>query len=390
MSKLDGEPSGKVTLSLGMMLLAALAADGIVRLVIQLYLRGLQAPPLIVSLSTTLFWLGILVGSSVWGTLSDRYPIRGLLLGALGICTLTTGVIALQLPPFGTLVTVLVRALAFGGLVPISMAATSKASSSDNRGRNLSRAVSFRPLGNTLGALTAGFLLQSIGFSGALMVSGVLFVMALPVVLSLPRKRGQVSGVGRHSVACLREHGLRALYAAAFLGQAAVMGSLSLVYVHMAALRVPVGSMGVVSALGPAVAIPGLLLLGSVTDRVKRRVVFSIGFAMMAAVPAVFSLARGITGMAAGYLVFGLSFSSMYLGTTAHIGDVVPRERQGQMLGLFESSRALGGVLGPLVAGTIATPLGFRGMFLVLAGIGTVGFLLALLVGRRASLPSQP
>ncbi len=383
MSKLDGKPTGRIALSLGMMLIAALAADGIIRLVIQLYLRGLGAPPFIVSLSTTLFWLGILVGSTLWGTLSDRFSIRGLLLGALGICALTTGVLALQLPPFATLATVLVRALAFSGLVPISMVVASRVSSSDNRGRNLSRAISPRPVGNTLGALTAGFLLQSIGFSGAFLVSGALLLMALPVVLSLPRERGQISVAARHSLACLRENGLGALYVAAFLAQAAVMGTLSLVYVHMAALGFPVGSMGVVSALGPAVAIPGLLLLGSVADRLKRRVVFSIGFAMTAAVPAVFSLARGITGMAAGYLVFGLSFSFMYLGTTAHIGDVVPRERQGQMLGMFESSRALGGVLGPLVAGAIAAPLGFQGMFLVLAGIGAFGFLLALTTGPK-------
>ena len=70
----------------------------------------------------------------------------------------------------------------------------------------------------------------------------------------------------------------------------------------------------------------------------------------------------------------GLSFGPFFVGSTAHIGDLVPADRQGVMLGFFESSRAIGGVLGPLVAGAITPLIGFKAMFLVMAAICLLGF----------------
>jgi MFS family permease len=91
--------------------------------------------------------------------------------------------------------------------------------------------------------------------------------------------------------------------------------------------------------------------------------------------------------MAVGYTMVGVSFSSLYIGSTAHIGDRVPHARQGTMLGLYETMRGLGGVVGPLVAGALASWLGYRGMFFGMATIGTLGFS-ALLVGRLIRRPA--
>lgn len=77
------------------------------------------------------------------------------------------------------------------------------------------------------------------------------------------------------------------------------------------------------------------------------------------------------------------------MGSVAHIGDIVPPERHGQLLGLFASSVRLDGVLGLLVAGATAGALCFSGMFLMLAGIAAAGFLLAVF-GKHETPPYEP
>ena len=136
--------------------------------------------------------------------------------------------------------------------------------------------------------------------------------------------------------------------------------------------------MGMARATNHALQVPAMLLFGQLADRVGRRGIFVLGFGLSALVPVAFGVADSAWGMAAGFLILGVAFSALYVGSTAHIGDRVPAESQGAMLGLYESSRGLGGVLGPLIAGAIAPVVGFRHMFFVMAGIAATGFLLVV------------
>lgn len=60
----------------------------------------------------------------------------------------------------------------------------------------------------------------------------------------------------------------------------------------------------------------------------------------------------------------------------------MPHERHGQMLGLYESSRGLGGLFVPVI--------GFMDMFLVMAAIAALGFMVMMLgktvLGRRITV----
>jgi len=64
------------------------------------------------------------------------------------------------------------------------------------------------------------------------------------------------------------------------------------------------------------------------------------------------------------------------------------------MLGLYESSRGLGGLFGPILAGILTPVIGFRSMFLVMAGIASLGFMVMMLgntvLGRRLSAAEVP
>jgi MFS family permease len=59
------------------------------------------------------------------------------------------------------------------------------------------------------------------------------------------------------------------------------------------------------------------------------------------------------------------------------------------MLGLYESSRGLGGLFGPIIAGLITPAIGFKGMFLVMSAIGAAGFLVMVIGRMRGRARSQ-
>ena len=65
--------------------------------------------------------------------------------------------------------------------------------------------------------------------------------------------------------------------------------------------------------------------------------------------------------------------------TPAPIGDRVPHERQGQILGLYESYRGLGRLFGSVTAGVITPVIGFMGMLLVMAAITALGSMVIML-----------
>jgi MFS family permease len=362
---------------------------GAMFMVIQLYLKELGAQPMIISLNATLVNLGLLLGSLLFGVLADRFSKKVLLVCVLLASTLTIGLPALGLTASGILPVVFFRALFVTGVVPISMTIVSSTSLARKRGRNLSYLSSARALGMTLGTALAGVSLVVLGFKGSFLAFAVLPLLAVPLACCLPRTVKRTAPIKVPYLESLRHTKLTTFFAASAFTRVGALGSLSLGYVYMASLGIPETAMGVVSALGVGIAIPGMLLFGHLADQMKRQRLFLTGLGMSVFIPLIFAWSRNICGMAAGYLTLGISFSAFYMGSVAHIGDIVPPERHGQMLGLLVSSMGLGGVLGPLVAGATAASFGFRGMFFTLAGIAAVGFLLAVF-GKHDIAPYGP
>jgi len=315
------------------------------------------------------------------------YRRKPLLFVLLGAGALAMSVQAFLLPPPGVLAGVFFIVFMLTGFIPIAMAVISTASSSLNRGRNLSGLHASRSLGFMLGGVMAGFVLQALGFRSAFAVFAILPLLAIVFLLSLPREQESSQSQRETSFRELAKGGLGTLYVATVLRQAGVVGAQSLIFVYMASLGIAQGEMGMTRAANHALQVPAMLLFGQLTDRLGRKGVFVLGFGLSALVPVIFGLASSAWEMAAGFFILGIAFSALYVGSTAHIGDRVPTERQGAMLGLYESSRGLGGILGPLIAGAITPLVGFRSMFFVMAGISALGFLLVLFSRHEKGAP---
>lgn len=360
---------------------------GGIGLVIQLYLKSLDTPLFLISLTTTLHGVGMMAGAWIWGTVSDHMKRRPLLALLTGGLSLSLFVLTLLPSTYVVLSVAVVRSLLFAGTGVVAIAVVSASSTISRRGKNLSYINSSKALGFALGNVLAGLVLAAVGFKLTFVMHASFPLLAFASVWFLPSENPVVHKEKIGAWKAIFTSGLLDLYLATAFRQMSIFGTFSLLYVYMESVGIPVGLMGIISATNTATQVLALLLFGWLADKLGRRRIFMLGFFMSSVVPLFFVFAANIPGMIAGYVCLGFSFSALYSGSTAHIGDRVPEHRQGQMLGLYESSRGLGGLFGPIIAGAVAPVIGFKGMFGVMAGIGALGFVVMLLgntvMGKR-------
>ncbi|MBU1050678.1 MFS transporter [Candidatus Bipolaricaulota bacterium] len=361
-------------------LLVAISVGGL-GLVVQLYLKFLNTPLFFISFVSTLGFLGSLFGAWFWGTISDFVKRRRLLAFLTGGLSASILVLASLPSSYLVLASEMLRAIMFAGVTTVSIAVVSASSLPQRRGKNLSYVSASRSLGFAAGNMMSGFILERFGFSPTFILFAVLGFSAFGVIWLLPNENPIERKPKVKAWNAISTSGLFDLYLATALRQMAIAGTFSLLYIYMGSVGVAVSVMGIISGSNTAFQVPAILIFGWLADRMGRRRIFMLGFLFSAITPLVFVFAANTAGMIAGYMTLGLSFSSMYVGATAFIGDRVPQERHGQMMGLYESSRSLGGIFGPMIAGVTAPLIGFRGMFLVMAAIGGAGFLV-MVVGR--------
>ncbi len=372
----------------GASLLLAATVGGL-SLLIQLYLNARGTSVFMIGLVQTVNSAGLLLGSWLWGTVSDRVRRRRL----LGFLTLSMGavtVVLVTLPSIAVVLPVeLVRSLMFAGVGAVSVAIVSAASRVERRGKNVSYLSSARAFGFAAGSALGGLVLEKLGFRVSFLLIAVLPLIAYGGLWLLPPENPVERREKIGAWKAIFSAGLLDLYIATALRQMAIFGAFSLLFVYMASLGIPAGIMGLISATNTATQVPAILLFGWLADRIGRRRIFMLGFFLSFLTPLFFVVASNAVGMVAGYFTLAISFSSLYVGSAAHIGDRVPDHRHGQMLGLYESSRGLGGLFGPLIAGAIVPAIGFVGMFWVMAGIGALGFTVMLfgntVLGRRVT-----
>jgi len=350
-------------------------------LLVQLFLKSQGVSTFWIGMVATVNAAGTLAGGLMWGTISDHVRRRRLLFFLAVGLSVSIAVLVLCPPTAGVLGASFAQSLLFSGFGAVAIAIVSASSRAERRGKNLSYVSSARALGFALGAFASGFLLEWLGYRPAFGVAAFLPALALLFVLRLPPEnpieRPRAPNAWREALS----RGLGDLYVALALRQMATSGAFALLYVYMDSLGISPGIMGAISSLNTLTQVLALIVFGRLADRIGRRRVFMLGFALSVLTPCAFVVLPNVYGMVLGYVTLGFAFSSLHVGATAHIGDRVSHERQGQMLGLYESSRGFGGLLGPILAGGLIPIIGFRGMFLVMAGISALGF--ALMLVRR-------
>jgi MFS family permease len=294
-----------------------------------------------------------------------------------------------------------VYAAFLAGFAPVALAIVSYHGGTTGRGRSIGLFNSTRSGGFALGYVAAGGLLEYVTPVDIYWtVAAVTFVSTAALLLvedptpspdTDPTVREVLGETRRRLLPApderghLTTNGLQWLYLAVALRNVAVLGVMSIMAPYLVTVvGVSQVLMGVLLAFNHGSQVGFMYGLGVVADRVGRKPLVVVGMAGSA----VFAvLAAGLTvappgplriaGGVATFVVLGGSFSAMTVGGLAFIGDVAPVDRESELLGLRETAKGLGGVVGPAMVGGAATLYGYELAFL---GASVVGFAAAGLV----------
>lgn len=130
-----------------------------------------------------------------------------------------------------------------------------------------------------------------------------------------------------------------------------------------------------------AVSLAALLLpAGAWGDRIGRRRVMLIGFAVFSAGGLLSAVADDAGWLIAGRVVAGIGAALVFPGTLSTLLATLPDDRRGLGLGLWTASASLGGTIGLVVSGGLVEVAPWWSTFLFLAGFGALTGLATALV----------
>lgn len=132
----------------------------------------------------------------------------------------------------------------------------------------------------------------------------------------------------------------------------------------------------------------GQLVIGPLSDRWGRRRLLLAGTATCAAAGVLCAVAPTIEVLVAGRLLQGLSGAAGIVIARAVIGDLAKGSEAVRSFSVLVVIGGVAPVVAPLAGGALAGPVGWRGIFLVLAGLAVLMFLGALLLVPE-TLPPQ-
>jgi len=346
------------------------------------------------------FWSGIagfaaglsmFLSSPIWGILADRMGRKPMVLRAMfggGVVIAATGLVHSVFAIVG------LRFLQ--GLLSGTVAAASALVAASTPRDKLAFAMGMLMVGvyggNAVGPLIGGVMAEKLGFTasflitgGILCVGGLIVTMYVSEKFTPPDKSETTSVKGMLKLARSREI-LPILGVTLALN--AGPGILSPILPLFIQELSPAGSAE--TAAGLAFFLMGLVATGSsfaagkLGERYSLKtilIVSCIGSALLYLPP---MLAHSSAQLLIFIAIMGLLRGGMISSSSTLIALVAPATQQGIAYGVNQSASSLGGAIGPIIGGALATPLGFRAIFAVTAG---VFFLTGLLVSRLLVSP---
>lgn len=142
----------------------------------------------------------------------------------------------------------------------------------------------------------------------------------------------------------------------------------------------PVGRIGLLFALYPAVWGVGQLFTGALSDRVGRKHLITLGMSMQAVALTIIAAGTGFGTWAAGTVVLGAGTALVYPTLLAVVGDVAHPVWRGRAVGVYRVWRDLGYAVGAIVGGIVADAMGLHAAVWAAA---VVSALSAATVARR-------
>jgi MFS family permease len=316
-------------------------------------------------------WSGVLYATTIatslplgpfWGVLAERFSRRAIIVRSWLLLAASL-LVAAWAPTLGWLVVSRVLfGLSFGsGAVVASTQAL--LTPREHVGRAIATVQVAHPIAGSLGPVFGALIIPQLGIAGLfaidaglILISTVVFMLLVPEPSAGPRPR---SIVGR-AVEVARYAWTNQLIRWNFTAQMLARGATTVIDAYLP-VRITQLAAEPASAIGWTLGAYGLLTTlvvwaaGSLVDRGQGIKAFTFGmvFGALAALGLALAPWLGLVVVLAVLVAIPTALTRLVLLT--HLAQVVPRERQTSIFGLFPTSGNVGAMLFPLLASAAAT-----------------------------------
>lgn len=133
----------------------------------------------------------------------------------------------------------------------------------------------------------------------------------------------------------------------------------------------------------------GQLIIGPLSDALGRRRLMLAGTVVALGAAVLAALAPGIELLILARLVQGLGSGAAVVLSRAVIPDLASGERAARAFALLMTIQGVAPILAPVAGGLLSGPLGWRGLFWILAGLAAVQVLVVVGVIRESRPPEE-
>jgi len=351
-------------------------------------------------LMTMVFALSQLLFAPVLGGLADRHGRRPIIL--LALAAVTASYIGYIFAP-NTTVFIVIRGVAGGltaGLFPAAMGVVADVVPEDRRARWVGIIMGSYAVGMIFGPALGGFLYDGWGYAAPFTLSAIVAFMALIAAIFLVpetrtaqirrrdalRSKRVVKDVDQteQPIWAMLPRPITVFGVLLFID---FVGSFAFAFVEpqmvfymyddLAWTTVQFGI--VVGAYGIAMVF-GQMVLGQLSDRWGRKPLVMVGLLVSMSLYVGMAILDSFAGMAVIAAISGLGQALYSPALSAFVLDITSDDHRSRVMGLKESSLALGGVLGPLLVAVVSPWTSARGVFWIAFGLVFLSFLLGLIL----------
>lgn len=380
-----------------------LVGFGIVLPLLPFYATELGATPFEVGLIIASYSGMQFLFSPIWGSLSDRYGRRPLLLVGLFGSAVSYVVFGLA-RSLEVLLLSRVIAGVMGANIPVAQAYIADSTTAERRARGMGLIGAAFGLGFIFGPAIGGGL-SPWGYSvPGFVAAGLSLAAAIAAWFRLPESLAPenrvrdgigvlsaVTGRARAAAHILRRKRLRGPIGAFFLG---TMGFAGFTTIFPLFLENPLGLTALYA--GGMFALVGMVsagvqgaLIGPMVERYGERANAAIGALLLATGVIAMGLTQTVVATVLSLIAVGIGWGLMAPSLQSLVSRRALANEQGEVLGVNQSASALARVIGPVAAGWAYGVLG-PGLGFVAGGllIAAAGFWVRLIPGQEISAPA--
>jgi MFS family permease len=145
-------------------------------------------------------------------------------------------------------------------------------------------------------------------------------------------------------------------------------------------------NLAMIGIYGSAVGVAMVLLsipIGSISDKIGRRGVMILGYALLVTVPLLYIVSREPIHLLGARLLLGIAQGSTFSIGFVWISEAAPTKRRALLQGLYMTMMGSGFTLGPVLGGFASSTWGYYAAFAISSLLGVAGLLCLSFSGRE-------